>query len=231
MFGWYDENKTRMGLAYLFLSSENRISDADYALFEEIGKSMEGFADWKGEIVGDCEKMLASANSATARSEIVSEFFSTYQEIGKSMEGFPDCKKEVVEKYENLHTAGKIVASSISMMLGASSPHRGFFLGGELSEKSRRNILFTLASLADVSEKKSEARQKLIELWAEVNSIDKSVLMEMQDMLESERAIDGYRNWLKASGMTYGQVEPVMAELDKNIKELRDGANALIALG
>jgi len=198
MFGWYDENQTRMGLAYLFLSSEGRISEADYALFEKFGKSTKGFAGWKKEVVEECENLLASAKSAASRSKIVSEFFSTYQKSGKrsTRSGF------------------------------------GFFSGGELSEKNSRNILFTLASLACLSEKQSAAKQKLVKLWAEANCIDKSVLIEMQDTLESEQAIDGYRKWLQAAiGTATEQVEPVMAELDKNLKELRDGANALIALG
>jgi hypothetical protein len=67
------------GIAYLFLSSENRINDADFALFEEIGQSNDGFPANKGEIIGECEKILAQSDSKNSRYEIVSEFFSSYK--------------------------------------------------------------------------------------------------------------------------------------------------------
>jgi len=55
-----DDDKTLICLAYLFLSSEHKISDDDFALFKEIGKSIEGFSDKKGEIIKNCKKFLTS---------------------------------------------------------------------------------------------------------------------------------------------------------------------------
>jgi hypothetical protein len=56
---------------YLFLSAEGRISDAAFALFEEIGSSCEKFGEKKGEIVGNCEKLLMSQNDGKSRLELV----------------------------------------------------------------------------------------------------------------------------------------------------------------
>jgi hypothetical protein len=82
--GWYSNEQRQLGLAYLFLSAENRISDADFVLFEEIGKSIKDFPKIKGEVIGECEKILASSDSDKSRFEIVSELFSEYKRSGGS---------------------------------------------------------------------------------------------------------------------------------------------------
>jgi len=79
MFNWYEKDKTQLGIAYLFLSSEGRINDADFALFEEMGKLIEGFPEIKGEVIGTCEKMLAPPDGGKSRFEVVSEFFSSFK--------------------------------------------------------------------------------------------------------------------------------------------------------
>jgi hypothetical protein len=48
----YKNEAGQLFCAYLFLSAENRISDADFALFEEIGKSVKEFPEIKGELIG-----------------------------------------------------------------------------------------------------------------------------------------------------------------------------------
>jgi len=78
------DDKQQLRIAYLFLSSENRINDSDFALFEEMGKSIKGFQEMKGEIIGECEKILAPQDGGKSRFEIVSEFFSTYKTSGGS---------------------------------------------------------------------------------------------------------------------------------------------------
>lgn len=67
--GFYEEKKFR--LAYLFLSAGKRISDADYALFEEMCP-----AEDRGEIIGECEKLLAQDSNGKSRFELVTEAFS-----------------------------------------------------------------------------------------------------------------------------------------------------------
>jgi len=78
------KDKQQLRIAYLFLSSENRITDSDLALFEEMGKSIEGFPKMKGEIIGECEKILAPPDNGRSRYEIVSEIFSSYKTSGGS---------------------------------------------------------------------------------------------------------------------------------------------------
>jgi hypothetical protein len=72
MFGWYQHKKNLLGYAYLFLSAEDKISDADLALFEEIGKSIDGFQGIKKEIIDKCESIL-SGEAWKPRFEIVSD--------------------------------------------------------------------------------------------------------------------------------------------------------------
>ena len=81
MFNWHSIEKKKLGLLYLFLSAENRITDADFSLFEELGESVKGFSEMKGDIIGDCEKLLVSSDSKP-RFEIVAEAFSSYKTSG-----------------------------------------------------------------------------------------------------------------------------------------------------
>jgi hypothetical protein len=76
MSRWYDKNKKQLCLVYLFLSSENRISDADLSLFERVGDSTKDFPKMKGEVIGDCEKILATPDGSKTRFEIVSGLLS-----------------------------------------------------------------------------------------------------------------------------------------------------------
>ena len=73
---WYDARQKTLGLLYLFLSAETRINDNDYSLFEASGKPIEGFSGMKGEIIGECEKLLATPDGSKTRFEIVSDIFS-----------------------------------------------------------------------------------------------------------------------------------------------------------
>jgi len=82
MSRWHNEEKKQLGIAYLFLSAENRITDADFALFEEMGKSIKGFPEMKGEIIGECEKILSPPDNGKSRFEIVSEEFSSQKSSG-----------------------------------------------------------------------------------------------------------------------------------------------------
>lgn len=78
------KDKQQLRIAYMFLSSENRITDSDFALFEKIGEPIKEFPKMKGEIVGECEKLFASQDSGKSRFEIVSELFSSYKTSGGS---------------------------------------------------------------------------------------------------------------------------------------------------
>jgi hypothetical protein len=77
-------DKQQLRIAYLFLSAENRITDSDFVLFEEMGKSIEEFPKMKGEIIGECEKILTPPDSGRSRYEIVANLFSSSKESDES---------------------------------------------------------------------------------------------------------------------------------------------------
>jgi hypothetical protein len=184
MFGWYDKDKSKLRIAYLFLSSENRINDADYSLFEKIGESIKDFSNIKGEIIGECEKILVLTNNSKLRFEIVSEVFSSY----KTSDG--------------------------------SNVYRNC------------DILWTLLGLHYRNKEKSEREQQLIDLFAEANYIDKSIVLEMRDTCETLNTVINYKKWLsKNKSMTLHESEPIMQELDKDMKNLQQSAIDLITLG
>jgi hypothetical protein len=184
MFWRYDIDKNQLGAAYLFLSSENRINDAEYMLFEEMGKSINDFSEMKGEIIGECEKALSQSGSGKSRFDIVSEIFST----------------------NNFS-----MSSSFDMLY---------------------TILWALTSLQYNLESKSDKKQQLIELFAEKNNIDKSIVLEMRDICETQSAIIKYQEWLKTgNNMTYLEIDSIVQEFNKNLKNMEQSVSDLIALG
>jgi hypothetical protein len=64
----------QLAIAYLFLSADHRMSDADYSVFEELVAS----SDKKGEIIGECEKLLGQEGSTKSHYEIISDAFEAY---------------------------------------------------------------------------------------------------------------------------------------------------------
>ena len=182
-------NKERLlKIVYLFLSSENRISDAEFSLFEETGKSIEGFSEIKGGVIGECEKILAPPDNNKSRFEIVAEYFSKPKE---------------------------------SM---------GFF--SVESNTGNNIILWTLIKLLFQIEMKTEKKQQLVEFWAEAKTINKSIMLEMIDTCETERAISDFKNSIETDkNMSYQEGKPIIHELDENMVSLEESVNNLIVLG
>jgi hypothetical protein len=207
MFNWKWESnadKEKLAIAYLFLSSEERINDTLFQMFEEIGISIKKFPDIKGEVIGECEKILASPDSNKSRFETVSEVYSTYKLPETPSDKFLFSHQKL--KWEN--------KTGISF------------------ESFNRSVLLTLTSLQFLTITKSAKKQQLIELWAETNLIDKSVILEMYDTCETEHHISKYKIWLESTkGMPYQEVNSSIQELGKNLKSLEQSVSDLIALG
>jgi hypothetical protein len=207
MFNWSwgcSADKEKLALAYLFLSSEERIGDSNFQLFEGIGESIKGFQNIKGEIIGECEKILAPPDRTKSRFETVSEVFSTYK--------VPETPKD-----NFLFSQGKLKWENRT---------------GISFESFNRSILLTLISLQFLTTSKSDKKQQLIEFWAETNLIDQSAILEMNDTCETELHISEYKKWLESSkGISYQEVNSIIQELERNLKSLEQSVGDLIALG
>ena len=223
---FYDEmdekrckEKTMLRIIYLFLSSENKINDADYSLFEETGKSIEGFLELKGGIIEECEKVLSGylLRDTMSRYEIVSWYFST---CTSSSDYFYEKQKQLKEEYEKI----------TDPFLRAGAIKKSAFQPTFISQDESRAILWTLIKLFRSIENKSEKKQQLIDLWVETNQIDKSIALEMIDTCETENALLGFNNWLETN-KSYQDVNSIKQELEKNQVSLKESVNNLIVLG
>jgi hypothetical protein len=108
LFNFFKPDQRQLAIVYFFLSAEHRMSDTDYSVFEELGASKGEFTGnkpmksifgprniipWKeakGEIIGECEKLLAQEDSAKTRCEIVSDAFKEYVEDLESDEEYEE---------------------------------------------------------------------------------------------------------------------------------------------
>jgi hypothetical protein len=219
-WGYYPE-KEQLAIAYLFLSLESSISDSHFSLFEEIGKSIEGFPAMKGEIIGECEKILASPDNSKSRYEIVSELFSSYS------------FKTETTTFLGEHQKGyrKFVSEHPSLQKGNSKIGRMIQFGSSLPILNRV-ILWTLANLHQRIKDKSDKRQQLIELWVESTQIDNSIVLEMDEIRETENDLNDYRKYLEScNDISTDESDSIIQELEKNRASLIQSVNDIIALG
>jgi len=224
------KDETQIRLAYLFLSSEHKISDDDFALFEEMGKSIKGFSEKKGDITKDCEDLkplpatdgffptsqsfMSSETAADkSRFEIISEIFSAVRPRG------------------NPRTlAGRMIMNGGFKVLSFRTM-KPFSSDRSEDANNRRDILWTLISLQYRSKEKTEKRQRLIDLWAQANLIDKAVVSEMWDICETQNAIIGCQKWLETTGKSCQEADSIRQELEKDLKSLLQSVSGLILLG
>ena len=78
---WGMTDKTKLGFVYLFLSVGKRLTDSNYQLFEEVGMSLKGYSGMRGDIIGECEKVLAGTNDEASRLKKITAYFSTNNAI------------------------------------------------------------------------------------------------------------------------------------------------------
>jgi len=238
--GESNEKERLLSVIYMFLSSENRINDADYSLFEEAGKSIEGFSELKGGLIGECEKNLTSEDSKL-RFEIVSMYFLSFKNLGGAINKIkndgsfkPGTEETVAKAQATLGDYNAFIRSFRSALSGNENQKRAFlekrFSTTLISDNESRAILWTLIKLFRGIEDKSEKKQQLIDLWVETNQIDKSITLEMIDTCETENALLGFNNWLETN-KSYQEVDSIKQELKKNQISLKESMNNLIVLG
>ena len=72
-----EQEEAQLFMIYVLLSAEGRINDADYALFETIGSSIEDFPKKKDTIIREADDCLLKACDANqTRFELFTEIFS-----------------------------------------------------------------------------------------------------------------------------------------------------------
>ena len=255
MFGWwYQPEKEMLGIVYLFLSAEGRISDADYALFEELGKSIDGFSEMKGEIVEKCEEVLVqAAGGTTIPASVAGTLRHAVAEGAEVQAGQTvaitesilklnfEIESTAAGKIRFLVPAGTHVAAQQPVAeIGGEGDTRYHAVAGLFSSlkssggagNKNKDILWTLVRLTYQMKASSKKHQELLGIWAEANQIDKSIVLEMCDTCETQNAISGYKKWLEESNdLLYQEVNSRMLELDKDLKSLEQSVSDLIALG
>ena len=201
-----NKEKKQLCIAYLFLSAEGQISDTNSALFEELGKSFDGFPAMKGAIIGDYKEILLLYGESEASFEIVSDIFSSYSASigckGGSLCGL--CMKGCPNTNDN----------------------------GKSTFANNCGVLWMLISLYYNTKDKSDKKRQLIDIWAKENGINNSIVLEMCDADETLNAINESKRLLEGSnGLSEQEINSRMLELEKDLKNLEQSVSDLIVLG
>ena len=75
--GGHQKETIILRISYLFLSVDNKISDADLTLFDEVGKSIDKFSEMREKIIDDCENLLSKASESSNRFSIINKEISS----------------------------------------------------------------------------------------------------------------------------------------------------------
>lgn len=74
----------------------------------------------------------------------------------------------------------------------------------------------------------SDYERRLIKHVVRICHIEKTVFLEMEQLIQTNLAIDNELNWLKSSDRPYSEVRPIVDELESRRLIILESANALI---
>jgi hypothetical protein len=219
-----NEQLRRLVIAYLFLSVDRPMSDADYSIFEELGSSLEDIWKFKSRIIEASEELLEQENPTKSRYEIVSDALKEYEKHTTRSGGISDSVDIFKTQVSQLGFFSKGLSD-------ITSSNNTLYKGDKGEEQ--RSYLWMLLSLLYQPGVYSESRQNLVSLWQENSEyISEIVYIQMVDIIKTLNAIKEHKEWLETTnGLPHEHINTMQAELDKNLKDIQTSVSSLITLG
>jgi len=91
-----------------------------------------------------------------------------------------------------------------------------------------RLLVWNMLAIAISNDDYSEVERRIINHVVRTMSMDKSVFLEMEQLIKTASSVEKESAWIKASGKTYAEVRPIVEELEKRQKVIIESAKALI---
>ena len=98
----------------------------------------------------------------------------------------------------------------------------------ESSSIPARLLVWNMLAIAFSNDEYSEAERRIISHVVRFTKVDKSVFLEMEQLIKTEASVERENKWIQASGKPYAEVRPVVEELEKRQKIIVESARALI---
>lgn len=91
-----------------------------------------------------------------------------------------------------------------------------------------RMLIWDLMTISFIDEDYSNLERKLIKHIVRVLEIDKSIFLEMEQLMKTNVSVTREKEWLQQSNRPYNEIAPIVDELEKRINAIRESASCLI---
>lgn len=91
-----------------------------------------------------------------------------------------------------------------------------------------RFLVWNMLAIAFSNNDYSEVERRMIKHVVRVAKMDKSIFLEMEQLIKTAASVEKESTWIKTSDKTYAEVRPIVDELEKRQKVIFESAKALI---
>lgn len=91
-----------------------------------------------------------------------------------------------------------------------------------------RLLIWDLFAVAFSNNEYNASEKKLIAHIARISDVEKSILLEMEQMMQTAISVQREMTWLKQSDKPYSEIRPLIDELENRIQVISGAAKALI---
>ena len=91
-----------------------------------------------------------------------------------------------------------------------------------------RLLVWDMLAIAFSNDKYSESERRIISHVVRTTKMDKSVFLEMEQLIKTAASVEKESEWIKGSEKSYAEVRPIVDELEKRQKVIIESAQALI---
>ena len=91
-----------------------------------------------------------------------------------------------------------------------------------------RLLVWNMLAVAFSNDEYSETERRIISHVVRVTKMDKSVFLEMEQLIKTEASVERESKWIQASEKPYAEVRPIVEELEKRQRIIIESAKALI---
>lgn len=163
--------------------------------------------------------------------EISSEELTFFDEVGQELLGeeyqgkkqslIDDCNNQIHNNIDDSDVAYDLISEGVDKALRDT-------IGNPSQGVSPRLLVWNLLVMALSNDEYSKTERRLIKHIVRTHSIDSSVFLEMEQMIQTLNAVSNELRWLEDSNRPYAEIRPLVEENEKRQAVIRESARALI---
>jgi len=162
--------------------------------------------------------------------EVSSDKMERFDEIGCEIDGeaFSEYKDSIIDECKShINTAAgdedfyDVIQEGLDEVLYCEND-------SDSQGVTDRLLVWNMLVIAFVNDEYSDIERRIINHVVRVAKMDKSVFLEMEQLIKTVASIKRENEWIQASDKTYAEVRPIVEELEKRQRVIIESALALI---